>query len=150
MTNFLEYLPVLRKILSEYEKNGNVPATTFFTRGEALIKGPASAGRATLAAATGWNRWFFSIFFFKVYFIYVFFLKNDLTLFQKTRFSSQLVVAALIDFFFLFSLYCMWQQTTVNGRILSPPCTPPPLTFLVFELRRWPGYQSCSKVFKVS
>ena len=50
---------------------------------------PSSAGRATLAVATGWNRWFFSIcFFFKFILFMFFFGKNDLILFQKTQFSS--------------------------------------------------------------
>ena len=41
----------------------------------------------------------------------------------------------------------MWQQTTVIRLILIDPWhLPPPLIFLVFELRRWPGYQKCSKL----
>ena len=32
---------------------------------------------------------------------------------------------------------------------LLSPFPDPPLIFLVFELRKWPGYQKCSKMFKV-
>jgi hypothetical protein len=48
--------------------------------------------------------------------------------------------------------YCMGQHTTDFLSFLSsppPPRPPPPLNFLVFELRKSPGYQKCLKMFKV-
>ena len=44
--------------------------------------------------------------------------------------------------------FCMGQQTTEFLSFWSPP-PDPPLIFSVFELRRWPEYQKCSKMFKV-
>ena len=56
---------------------------------------PASAGRATLAAATGWNRWFFSTFFFLSLFYLCFFLKKWFNFVSKISIFKSIVVAVL-------------------------------------------------------
>ena len=49
-------------------------------------------------------------------------------------------------FFFLCIVSFVWDNK-ISICLVSPPDFP--LTFLVFELLKWPGYQKCSKMFKV-
>ena len=81
------------------------------------IFGPAFTGRATLAAATGWNRWSFSIFFFKVYFIYVFFLKKWFNFLSKNSIFKSIVVGCINWFYYsscLLILFFLCAQEELN------------------------------------
>ena len=91
-------------------------------------------------------------------------LQEDLPVFRFWNLGGDQIFGKIQKntFFFSFFLLFFWKKCfflnflllygTTNHWlyfIFAPPPPDPPLIFLVFELRKWPGYQKCSKMFKV-